>query len=161
MAWNYTHPNQPLNLNDVITTAIQMGWYIPSDPAGVYTSPAHMHDMANYYASQNDAQSPEVGHITNQQQGLMFLFSQIMLGRAVIVDVTTVIGDSESPAHFVVVTGVSLIDAKIDYNDPYGYIAPDKHQADQIRADWPTFWNSWINNGDDNNQGNGWYMILN
>jgi hypothetical protein len=160
MAWNYAHSNEALNLDEVIAVAAQMGWYIPSDPAGVYTSPAHMLDMANYYASQHGAQSVETGQMTNSQQALLFLFSQVMLGHPVIVNVTTLIGDIESPAHFVVVTGVSLIDAEIYYNDPYGYIAPNQHQADQGRVHWTMFWNSWSNNGDDNNKGNGWYMIV-
>src|SRR5882762_1368024 len=50
MAWNYTHQNKLLNLDKVISTATQKGWYVNPDPAGVYTSPAHMSDMANYYA---------------------------------------------------------------------------------------------------------------
>lgn len=160
MAWNYVHSNKALDVRDVILLATQKGWYLPLDPTGVYTSPAHMRDMANYYASQNGAQSVDTGQMTNSQQALMFLFSQIVLGHPVIVDVTTVIGDTDSQAHFVVVTGVSLIDAEIFYNDPFGYIAPDKHQAHQARADWTSFWTSWSTNGDDNNNGNGWYMIV-
>jgi hypothetical protein len=119
-----------------------------------------MYDMGNYYAEQNGIQSPEVGQMTNSQQAWMFLVSQIMVGHPVIVDVTTIINDIDSQAHFVVVTGFSLTDATIDYNDPYGYIAPDKHQANQERVSWTTFWNSWSNNGDDNGEGNGWYMVV-
>lgn len=160
MAWNYIHPDKALDIREVISFATQEGWYVPSDPAGVYTSPSHMYDMGNYYAGQHGSPSPEVGHMTDSQQALTFLFSQMMLGRPVIVDVTTIIDDIDSAAHFVVVTGVSLTDATIEYNDPYGYIAPDKHQANQERVKWSTFWNSWRNNGDNNGEGNGWYMIV-
>lgn len=161
MAWDYVHPTQTLNLDTVIAMAIQQGWYIPYDQAGVYTSPDHMRDMTSYYATQHSAPSPEVGQVTTPQHGLLFLYSQIVMGHPVVVDVNTIIGDTESAAHFVVVTGVSLIDAKIYYNDPYGYISATEHQAGQRSADWATFWDSWSNNGDDNGKGNGWYMIIN
>lgn len=160
MGWDYVHPTQTLNLDAVISMAIQQGWYIPSDPAGVYTSPGHMYDMASYYADQHNVRRPEVGQITAPQHGLLFLYSQIVTGHPVIVDVNTIMGDTESSAHFVVVTGVSLIDAEIYYNDPYGYISATEHQAGQRSADWSTFWESWSNNGDDNGKGNGWYMVV-
>jgi len=160
MAWDYAHPTQTLNLNDVIVKAIEQGWYIPGDPAGVYTSPDHMRDMAAYYAALHGTSSPETGQVNNSQHGLLFLFSNIILGRPVIVDVNTIMGDTSSTAHFVVVTGVSLLDGEISYNDPYGYISPYERQAGQRRAQWDVFWNSWSNNGDDNGKGNGWYMVV-
>jgi hypothetical protein len=160
MAWNYMHPNKALEMNDVIATASQEGWYINPDPAGVFTSPAHMVDMATYYAGQQGEQSPETGQMTDSEQALMFLFSQVILGHPVVADVNTIMGDPESPAHYVVVTGVSLTQRVVYYNDPYGYIAPGSHQAAEKSADWTIFWNSWINNGDDNNKGNGWYMTV-
>jgi hypothetical protein len=160
MAWNYAHPDQMLDLNTVIALAIQNGWYIPGDPVGVYTSPAHMQEMASHYATQNNALTPGTGQMVDEQQALLFLFSQIIMGRPVVVDVNTIIGDTQSGAHFVVVTGISLIDGEIEYNDPYGYIGPTEHQADKKRERWTTFWESWRNNGDDNNKGNGWYMVV-
>jgi uncharacterized protein YvpB len=160
MAWNYTHADKPLNMDKVIGTAAQKGWYVNPDPAHIFTSPDHMQDMAAYYASQNAAPAPEAGHVSDQTQALLFLFSQLTQGHPVIVDVNTDMGNIKSPAHFVVVTGVSFTDTQIYYNDPYGYIAPANHGADQQRADWALFWNSWRNNGDDNGQGNGWYMLV-
>lgn len=160
MAWNYTHPNKALDIREVISLATNKGWYVPSDPTGVYTSPGHMKDMANYYAEQNGIPGPEVGQMAASQPALIFLLSEMMLGHPVIVDVTTIITDVNSDAHFVVVTGVSLTDGTIDYNDPFGYITPDKHQANQEHVQWATFWNSWSNNGDNNGEGNGWYMVV-
>jgi hypothetical protein len=160
MDWNYTHPDTPLNLTSVISNATRQGWYLPGDPAKVFTSPAHMADMANYYAAHNNIPEAEVGRVTGSQEGWMLLFSRMMLGQPVVVDVTTVMGDTGSAAHFVVVTGVSLIDGEIYYNDPYGYIALGEHEPAQQHADWDIFWHSWSENGDAGGQGNGWYMIV-
>ena len=160
MAWNYAHPNKPLNVEGIISRATQQGWYFPADPAKVYTSPAHMGAMGTYYAAHNNEPAPEVGQMGNSPQALLFLYSQIVLGHPVIVDVTTDIGNTHSAAHFVVVTGVSLMDTQISYNDPYGYISPGHHQAAQELANWLAFWNSWSANGDDQGRGDGWYMIV-
>jgi hypothetical protein len=160
MAWNYTHPDKPLNVDGVVGTATKNGWYIYRDAAKVFTSPDHMGDMATYYAGHNDAPNPEVGHILDETQAMLFLYYQLTQNHPVIVDVNTDMGNTESSTHFVVVTGVSFADSEIYYNDPYGYIAPAVHEADQEHADWTIFWNSWRNNGDDNGDGNGWYMIV-
>lgn len=160
MAWNYAHADKALNLWSVITLATKQGWYLPGDSAGVYTSPDHMYDMAVYYANQNGALAPEFGRVSSQQQGVVVLFSQIAMGRPVIVDVNTLIGDTTSPAHFVVVTGISLTQGVVYYNDPFGYIDADEHQAHEGQADWSKFWLSWSSNGDDNGKGNGWYMVV-
>src|SRR5690349_20023712 len=160
MAWNYAHPDKALVMADVIAKATLEGWYVNPDPAGVFTSPAHMSDMAAYYAGQHAEQGPDTGQMTDADQALMFLSSQVYMGHPVVTDVNTIMGDPDSPAHYVVVTGVSLTQRLVYYNDPYGYIAPGSHEAAEKSADWDVFWNSWINNGDDNNQGNGWYMIV-
>lgn len=160
MAWNYAHADYALQIPDVIAISTRQGWYIPNDPTGVYTSPAHMLAIADSYAQQYGAAAPANGHLLESFQALTFLVSQLAQGHPVIVDVNTIMGDVTSSTHFVVVTGVSLSGELITYNDPFGYISPGRHQASQETTDWNTFWASWGSNGDANNDGNGWYMIV-
>lgn len=160
MAWNYAHPDKALNLYSVISLATQQGWYLPYDPALVFTSPDHMRDMAVYYATQNAVPAPDTGRVSTQQDGVIVLFSQIAMGHSVIVDVNTLIGDTTTPAHFVVVTGISLTKGLVYYNDPFGYIDADEHQANEGQVEWAKFWLSWSSNGDDEGKGNGWYMVV-
>lgn len=161
MAWDYANPKAPLEMQNVIQTAVEQKWYLPYDPLRIYTSPENLYKLAQYYANSKGQNPPEMGNVNvNDPTGAQaFLREQLSFGRPVIVDVMTVFKNGAfSTAHFVVVTGIDANNT-VHVNDPYGYAAPYARHAMQRSVPWDTFWWLWRMNADPGGQG--WWLVVN
>ena len=151
MAYNYAHPQTPLNEQEVINYATAQGYFTPGVPP--FTSPANMVKIAEYYA-----EDVSTGTLKNSSEGLSLLMRRLRAGEPVIIDVLSDFRDPESEAHFILVTGISIDPARenalvIHYNDPL--------TGTQESDDWAGsegVWNAWQNNGDPG--GPGWWMVI-
>lgn len=151
MAYNYAHPQTPLNEQEVIDYATARGYFTPGVPP--FTSPANMVKIAEYYA-----EDVSTGTVKNSSEGLSLLMRRLRAGEPVIIDVLSNFSDPESEAHFILVTGISVDPARgnaivIQYNDPL--------TGTQESDDWAGsegVWNAWQNNGDPG--GPGWWMVI-
>ena len=151
MAYNYAHPQTPLNEQEVIDYATARGYFTPGVPP--FTSPANMVKIAEYYA-----EDVSTGTVKNSSEGLSLLIRRLRAGEPVIIDVLSNFSDPESEAHFILVTGISVDPARgnaivIQYNDPL--------TGTQEADDWAGsegVWNAWQNNGDPG--GPGWWMVI-
>jgi hypothetical protein len=151
MAYNYAHPQTPLNEQEVINYATAQGYFTPGVPP--FTSPANMVNIAEYYA-----EDVSTGTVKNSSEGLSLLIRRLRVGEPVIIDVLSNFSDPESEAHFILVTGISVDPARgnaivIHYNDPL--------TGTQESDDWAGregVWNAWQNNGDPG--GPGWWMVI-
>jgi len=151
MAYNYAHPEDPLQESNVIAYATEMGYFTPDRPP--FTSPANMQKIAKHYTDEVSS-----GRALTQSQGLALLFQKIQNNEPVIIDVLTRLNDPDSGAHFVVVTGISLDEAHentilIHYNNP---LTGGAESAPWSGADG--LWNAWQKNGDPG--GAGWWMSI-
>jgi RHS repeat-associated protein len=145
MIWNYTHPNNPLNVDSVITIAQGNGWYTPRIKP--FTSPQGLTALASYYATFYQVTEPKSGQVSMTNEGLMKeqLTNLVNPGTPVLVDVNTIMGELSSTTHFVVITAIQ--DDVVYYNDPFG-IEEEGHSAKTATSSWKAFWNSWLNNSD-------------
>ena len=151
MAHNYAYPQTPLTEQEVIEYATAQGYFTPGVPP--FTSPANMVKIAENYAD-----AVFTGTVKNSSEGLSLLIRRLRTGDPVIIDVLSNFSDSESEAHFILVTGISVDPAGgnavvINYNDPL--------TGTKASADWygtEGVWNAWQNNGDPG--GAGWWMVI-
>ena len=151
MVYNYAHPATPIAEQEVIEYATANGYFAEGVPP--FTSPANMVKLAEYYE-----EDVSTGMVWNAEQGLSLLRQRLHEGEPVIIDVLSNFSDSESEAHFVVVTGISYEPARNDaviihYNDPLTGTAET--------ADWEGphgVWNAWLTNGDPG--GAGWWLVI-
>jgi hypothetical protein len=151
MAYNYAHPQTPLNEQEVIDYATAQGYFTPGVPP--FTSPANMVKIAEYYA-----EDISTGTVKNSSEGLSLLIRRLRAGEPVIIDVLSDFSDPTSEAHFILVTGIFVDPARgnaivIHYNDPL--------TGTQESYDWTGsegVWNAWQNNGDPG--GSGWWMVI-
>jgi peptidase C39-like protein len=150
MALNYAHPEEAISEAAVIDYAVRGGTYTPVDAP--FTSPADMVRLAQHYTGQ-----VSTGYVITQEQGLELLAERLNKGEPVIIDVTTLLSDPQSGAHFVVVTGVTIdafnAKASIKFNNPL----TGRNQS----ADWygsEGIWQVWQNNGDPG--GTGWWLTM-
>ena len=151
MAYNYAHPQTPLNEHEVIDYATVQGYFTPGVPP--FTSPANMVKIAEYYVD-----DVSTGTVKNSSEGLSLLIRRLRAGEPVIIDVLSDFSDTQSEAHFILVTGISVDPARgnalvIHYNDPL--------TGTQESDDWvggEGVWNAWQNNGDPG--GPGWWMVI-
>ncbi|HXQ33068.1 MAG TPA: papain-like cysteine protease family protein [Anaerolineales bacterium] len=151
MVYNYAHPLTPLNEQEVIEFATAQGYFTPGVPP--FTSPANMVKIAENYVDNISA-----GNVKNSSEGLSFLIRTLRAGEPVIIDVLSNFSDSESEAHFIVTTGISVDPARgnavvIHYNDP---LTGTKESADWSGSEG--VWNAWQNNGDPG--GSGWWLAI-
>jgi hypothetical protein len=154
MAYNYAHKSSPATLGAVINDADKQGWHTGGYP---YTSPDNMKNMAGSYGGY------ESNYVSNNAVGgdaMKLIMGQIQSGNPVIVDYSTNPSNNAAsidPAesHFVVVTGFSIDGSgavTITYNDPL--------TGDVANKPWDTFSTTWLNNGDDRGNGNGWWLVV-
>jgi hypothetical protein len=150
MAANYANPAQALSEASIIGYAESSGLYKPRKAP--FTSPAHMVSIAQHFWGNVGA-----GNVASQGEGLVLLQQRLDSGQPVIIDITTLLYDPASGAHFVVVTGFSTDprsgDTSITFNNPL--------LGEQQAADWAGaegIWNAWQNNGDPG--GSGWWMVI-
>lgn len=151
MAYNYAHPQTPLNEQEVIDYATAEGYFTPGIPP--FTSPANMVKIAQYYVEQIST-----GTVKSSSEGLSLLIRKLSAGEPVIIDVLSNFSDPESEAHFILVTGISVDSARgnaivIHYNDP---LTGTKEFGDWSGSEG--VWNAWQNNGDPG--GPGWWMVI-
>ncbi len=151
MAYNYAHPESPLDELDVIAFAMDNSYYV--DNRRPYTSPANMVRIAKHYTK-----GVRRGRVTTPEQGLELLFQKLYADQPVIIDIWTYLNIPYSDAHFVVVTGISMHSQKegvyiIHYNDPL------TARSESARWDGSGgIWEAWQNNGDPG--GSGWWMTI-
>jgi hypothetical protein len=151
MAYNYAYPETKVSEQEVIDYALAEGYY--TENKYPFTSPANMVKIAEHYAD-----TVSTGNVKTADEGLELLKSKLTGGDPVIIDSRARLYDTESVAHFVVVTGLEIDKknpnkTKILFNDPltgtnrWGY--------------WlgiEGVWNAWKNNGDPG--GSGWWMMI-
>jgi len=151
MAYNYAHPQTPINEREVIEYATTQGYFTAGVPP--FTSPANMVKIARHYADK-----VSTGTVLSSRQGLPLLVQRLRADEPVIIDVLSNFSDPDSEAHFILVIGVSTDPNRgnvivIHYNDPL--------TGTQESADWAGnegVWNAWQNNGDPG--GPGWWMVI-
>jgi len=151
MAYHYAHPETPLVEQDVIEYATAQGYFTEGIPP--FTSPSNMVKIARHYADRVAA-----GAVMTANQGLLLLIQRLRAGEPVIIDVQSDFRDSDSEAHFILVTGISTDPNRQDvivvhYNDPL--------TGTMETADWSGdegIWHAWQNNGDPG--GPGWWMVI-
>ncbi len=150
MAYDYAYPQDAISERAVIEYAESQGMYMPD--LAPFTSPAAMIRLAQHYAG-----AVETGNVSSEQEGLRLLTDRFDLGQPVIIDVTAVLSDPQSGAHFVVVTGVS-----IDASSGIATIAYDNPLTGKTEhSDWAGkkgIWRAWQNNGDPG--GSGWWLMI-
>ena len=151
MAYNYTHPDAPLAEKTVSAYAEAQGYFTPDK--NPFTSPENMVKIARHYDG-----GISNGRVLTSNQGLALLDRRLQADTPVIIDVRTRLEDPQAAAHFVVVTGLSVMEAGqegviIHYNDP--------QTGAQETAPWEGeagIWEAWQNNGDPG--GSGWWMVI-
>lgn len=151
MAYNYANLDSPIDEREVIDFARAQGYFTPQRLP--FTSPQNMVEIARNYAG-----GVRSGVVVHPNQGLALLTYNLQEGEPVIIDVRARLYDPDSPAHFIVVTGMS-VDAErgnalmIHYNDPL--------TGTRESARWAGnegIWNAWQNNPDPG--GSGWWMVI-
>jgi hypothetical protein len=150
MAAHFANPERAISEASVIGYAESSGLYKPRKAP--FTSPADMVSIARHFSGDVSA-----GHVDSQGEGLVLLQQELDSGQPVIIDITTLLYDATSGAHFVVVTGFSTDpqsgETTITFNNPLS--------GEQQAADWAGtegIWNAWQNNGDPG--GAGWWMVI-
>lgn len=151
MTYNYANLDAPITERAVIEFARRHGYFTADRPP--YTTPADMVRIARNYAD-----GVRSGTVLQEEQGLAVLAGNIREGEPVIIDVRARLYDMDSPAHFIVVTGLAVDpdhknDLMIYYNDP---LTGSKESARWAGNEG--IWNAWKNNGDPG--GSGWWMII-
>lgn len=150
MAYDYAYPDAAITEEPVIEYAKAEGLYTPQ--FFPFTSPARMVMIAQNFAGQ-----VETGNVKSSSEGLTLLTQELQIGQPVIIDVTTYLGDLNSGAHFVLVTGLSIDpfsgNATISYNNP---LTGELESADWAGSDG--VWNAWESNGDPG--GSGWWLVI-
>jgi hypothetical protein len=151
MAYNYVYPQTPLNEQDVIDYATTHGYFTPGVPP--FTSPENMVKIARNYTDEIAS-----GMARNSNEGLSLLIRKLRTGEPVIIDVLSNFSDSQSEAHFILVTGISVDSTRnnaiiIHYNDP---LTGTKESDDWTGSEG--VWIAWQNNGDPG--GSGWWMVI-
>jgi hypothetical protein len=150
MLYNHARPDNPMAEATVIEYGKSHRLYTPR--AFPFTSPANMVTLAQSFAG------PIVsGNVRSADEGLAVLSRRLAAGEPIIIDVTTRLGDLNSGAHFVVVTGLA-IDAwtgsvRVSYSNPL--------DGELESAAWDGddgIWNAWHNNGDPG--GSGWWLVI-
>ena len=152
MTYNYAYPTTPITEQQVIEFASANGYFTEDLPP--FTSPANMVKIAEQYAEGQVS----TGTVLSSGQGLTLLRERLTDGDPVIIDVLSNFADPESEAHFIVVTGISVDQARnhaviIHYNDPL--------TGTQETADWDGsqgVWNAWRTNRDPG--GPGWWLVI-
>ncbi len=150
MAYDYVYPQDTISERTVIEYAESQGLYMPDLPP--FTSPADMVVLAQHYAG-----GVETGNVPSEQEGLGLLNDRLNLGEPVIIDITAILSDLQSGAHFVVVAGMSIDaisgEATVTYNNPL--------TGEAEHSDWAGsegIWQAWQNNGDPG--GSGWWLVI-
>jgi hypothetical protein len=151
MAYNFAHPEMPLNEPEVIEYAAAQGYFTEGIPP--FTSPANMVKIARQYADK-----VSTGTALSSNQGLLLLIQRLRAGEPVIIDVLSDFSDPDSEAHFILVTGVSTDPNRdnailVHYNDP---LTGTKETDDWSGSEG--VWHAWQNNGDPG--GPGWWMVI-
>jgi uncharacterized protein YvpB len=124
--------------------------YQPQDPAGVYTSPVGLYQVARNYGH------PRMGWVSDELRAQSKLRELLAGGLPVIVDVTvSARRGGGRAAHFVLVTGIDA-DNTVHVNDPYGRGAG----AQRLAIPWEDFLWAWQNNSDGSVLGHGWWMVV-
>jgi len=96
--------------------------------------------------------------VSRSGSGLALLIRKLRNGEPIIIDVFSNLKDSQSEAHFVIVTGISVDPNRenaiiIHYNDP---LTGTKESADWAGNEG--VWNGWQNNRDPG--GSGWWLVI-
>jgi hypothetical protein len=151
MAYNYAHPQAPINEQEVIDYATAQGYFTEGIPP--FTSPSDMLKIARQYA-----EKVSTGTVLSSNQGLLLLIQRLRAGEPVIIDVLSNFSDPDSEAHFILVTGISTDPNRdnailIHYNDP---LTGTKETDDWSGSEG--LWYAWQNNGDPG--GPGWWMVI-
>ena len=151
MVYNYAYPQTSISEQEVIEYAAAHGYYTEDFPP--FTSPANMVKIADYYAD-----DISTGRVSSSGSGLALLIRKLRNGEPIIIDVFSNLKDSQSEAHFVIVTGISVDPNRenaiiIHYNDP---LTGTKESADWAGNEG--VWNGWQNNRDPG--GSGWWLVI-
>jgi len=151
MVYNYAYPQTSISEQEVIEYAAAHGYYTEDFPP--FTSPANMVKIADYYAD-----DISTGRVSRSGSGLALLIRKLRNGEPIIIDVFSNLKDSQSEAHFVIVTGISVDPNRenaiiIHYNDP---LTGTKESADWAGNEG--VWNGWQNNRDPG--GSGWWLVI-
>jgi len=151
MAYNYIYSDTRINEQAVIEYAIAEGYF--TEYFEPYTSPASMVRITQNYT--NDYSS---GAVKTADQGLMLLLRTLKKGDPVIIDILDRLGDANSAAHFVLVTGLSIDSNRNDeiiihYNDPF----TGRNKSSNWSGE-KGIWYAWENNDDPG--GSGWWLVI-
>lgn len=151
MAYHYAYPMGNISERAILTYAEMQGWYVETKYP--YTSPANMVKIIRHYTG-----NISTGQAANAQGGLALLFRQLRQGNPVIIDALTLFDDPRSGAHFVLVTGISVVPGN-KYAVTVTYIDPRTGETKSA----PYYgegglWNAWQRNGDPG--GAGWWLVI-
>lgn len=151
MAYHYAYPMGNISERAILTYAEMQGWY--AETKYPYTSPANMVKIIRHYTG-----NISTGQAANAQGGLALLFRQLRQGTPVIIDALTLFDDPRSGAHFVLVTGISVVPGN-KYAVTVTYIDPRTGETKSA----PYYgegglWNAWQRNGDPG--GAGWWLVI-
>jgi uncharacterized protein YvpB len=180
MAWNYRHPDQALDIENVETIGLRLGVYFPAlspNPHGYLgTSPSGMKAIGDTFAAKYDFLAPTAGNIELDNGGAYsrleakgLLYHQLSAGNPIIIEVTDSIGSPSkiyNDSHYVIVTGMDFDAGIVTYNDPLVNISMSgKYSGYGRSTEWSQIWDSWFNNkdvnpGKDGHPGRGWYMLV-
>ena len=148
MAYNFAHPETPINELEVIKYATEKGYFTELEEP--FTSPANMVKIARHYTSRYSS-----GIAMNSDMGLSVLIQNLKDGNPVMIDVYTYLDDPTSSAHFILVTGISMNadSIVIHYNNPL------TGQSESAPWEGETgIWHAWQNNPDPG--GSGWWLVI-
>ncbi|MBI3161207.1 MAG: C39 family peptidase, partial [Chloroflexi bacterium] len=144
-------PEERVKETEVIEYALEAGYY--TERTAPFTSPEGMVNIAEHFAN-----TVSTGRVKTVEEGWDLLKKTLTHGDPVIIDILTRLDDSDSGAHFVVVTGL-VIDSKnpnknkILFNDP---LAGTNRWGYWLGIEG--VWNAWQNNDDPG--GEGWWMVI-
>ncbi|GAB4492022.1 MAG: hypothetical protein Fur0016_25570 [Anaerolineales bacterium] len=151
MAYHYAYPMGNISERAILTYAEGQGWY--TETKYPYTSPANMLKIIRHYTANFSS-----GQVVLPQDGLNLLLRELRRGNPIIIDTLTLLDDSRSGAHFVLVTGISVAVGNkyavtVTYIDPLtGGIKSAPYYGEG------GLWNAWRRNGDPG--GAGWWLVI-
>ncbi|HEY6071913.1 MAG TPA: papain-like cysteine protease family protein [Anaerolineales bacterium] len=151
MAYNYANLEAPIEEQVVIDYAREQGYF--TERRWPFTSPENMLKIAEHFSK-----DLRTGTVTTQDEGLAMLIDQLREGEPIIIDVLARFYDPDSPAHFILVTGVSRDPARgnavmIHFNDPLS--------GNSRISRWDGnegVWHAWKTNNDPG--GSGWWLVI-
>ena len=180
MAWNFLHPQAPVDVATVEAAGLALGVYFPSRLPGPHgylgTSPDGMRLLASAFAARYRANAPLAGALQLDQgsdfaqlEARGLFYRELSAGRPILVEVTDILGQPSrtvNDSHYILVTGMDFHSGRVTFNDPYIHLSTSGTYSGQGRsASWSDLWASWSRNrdilpGTNVHAGRGWYLVV-